>query len=90
MNSNKIEIVHFDIYQRIFMNYFHNFLIPNYRERILAYIQADGDINLIEIYEILNMPVIKLQKDTKPPQSKIRIKIFYHSGTYWQSYIANF
>ena len=90
MNTNKIDVVHFDIYQKIAMNYHHNFLIPNYREQKVATIQANGDINLIEMYEIMNMPVIKLQNDTKPTQPIIRLKIFCHSGTHWQTYLVNF
>ena len=90
MITNKIEIVYFDIYQRIFLNYHYNFLIPNYRERLLATIQANGDVDLIEMYEIMNMPVIKLQNGTKPTQPIIRLKIFCHSGTHWQTYLVNF
>ena len=93
---NKIEIVHFDIYQKIAMNYHRNFLIPNYREQIIAAIQASDDINLIEIYEIMNMQVIELQNDTKPTQPIIRLKIFCYSyqylyifsGAHWQTYIV--
>ena len=72
------------------MNYHHNFLTPNYRERLLATIQANGDVDLIEIYEIMNLPVIELQKEMMPPQPKIRLKLFCHSGTHWQTYIVNF
>jgi len=90
MKPNKIEILYFDIFHRIFKNYNHNFLIPNYREHLLAIIQANGDIDLIEMYEIMNMPVVELPKDTKPPQPKIWLKIFCCFGTQWQTYSVNF
>ena len=72
------------------MNFHHSFLTPDYRVRLLATIQANGDIDLIETYEIMNMPVIKLQQEMMPPQPQIRLKLFYHSGTHWQTYIVNF
>ena len=65
---NKMKILPFDIYFIICMNYQHNLLMPDYRQKIVAAIYANGDFDFIEMCEIMLMPVIQ---PTKTKNQKI-------------------
>ena len=57
---NKIEILPFDLYCIIYINYVHDLLTFGYREQIRAAMYADNDFDRIEMCEIMLMPVIQI------------------------------
>jgi hypothetical protein len=100
MKTNKIEIVYFDTFFRANMNNRHDFLTNDYRNKIRAAIYADNDFDLIEMYEIMLMPLVEIQPVDNQKQPLIWLKYFCLScvgkslylniftGNNWQYFIV--
>lgn len=75
MKNSNIEIQHFDVFYRIERNVHHN-LIEYIKLVSRETVPVVDDLYLLEIYEIMKMPVIDLSCFALRKQPIIRLKIF--------------
>ena len=95
-----IEIQYFDVHFIISNGYRRDILTDNYRAKVKAAIYADGDFDLIEMYEIMMMPVIQSVTIGKQKKSIIWLRYFclscvgrslflhHFTGNEWKFYIV--
>ena len=103
MKTEPVEILHLDILYRIDRNVqrdLKEILMNSYRTGFPG--EIPDDLELLEFYEILKLPVIQLVNPSKSRKPLVQLKIFYCScfrgcrflhlftGEEWQSYFVNF